>query len=140
MATTKHLPAGGLLLALALPGAAVGADFDGSKTLMCAAIDVVACAEAPRGPVCSNGNARTFELAEFFRIDFGKKEVRATGNNANIVSPVRHQENTETQTILQGVENDRGWSLAVDQESGHFSLSVAGKDLGFMILGACTAL
>ena len=139
MPTTNFYQAAFLLLALALPGAAVAADFDGSKNLICAAIDVVACTEGTRGPNCMQGHARTFDLAEFFTINFKKKEIRATGNNANEVSPIMNQEKTDTQVFMQGVEHERGWTATVDQADGTLTLSVSGQDVSFVIFGACTA-
>ncbi len=139
MHTTIRLAAASLLLAIAMPGAALAADFDGSKSLICAAIDVVACTEGAQGPVCLQGHSRSFDLAEFFRIDFKQKEIRATGNNADAVSPIRNQQKTATQVIMQGVENERGWTAAVDQADGELTLSVAGQDVSFTIFGACTA-
>ena len=142
MHTTIRFPAAclALALALAIPGAAVAADFDGSKNLICASIDVVACTEGARGPVCTQGHSRTFELAEFFRIDFKKKEIRATGDNSEAVSPIRYQEKTDTQIFMQGVEQDRAWTVTVDQADGTLNLTSTGQQLSFMIFGACTAL
>lgn len=139
MHTTIRLAAASLLLAFAMPGAALAADFDGSKNLICAAIDVVACTEGAQGPACMQGHARTFDLAEFFTINFKKKEIRATGNNAAEVSPIKNQEKTATQVIMQGVENDRGWTAAVDQADGTLTLSASGQDVSFTIFGACMA-
>jgi len=139
MLTTNRFRAAFLLLAMALPGAALAADFDGSKNLICAAIDVVACTEGGQGPACMQGHARTFDLAEFFTINFKKKEIRATGNNADSVSPIKNQEKTETQVVMQGVENDRGWTASVDQADGTLTLTASGQDVSFMIFGACTA-
>ena len=72
--------------------------------------------------MCLKGHSGGFELAEFFRIDFQKKEIRATGENVLAVSPIRNLEETEAQIIMQGVENDKGWTTTVNraeqQESG----------------------
>ena len=140
MHTTLRFPVACMALALAIPGAAFAADFDGSKNLICASIDVVACTEGGQGPVCTKGHSRTFELAEFFRIDFKKKEIRATGDNSEAVSPIRYQEKTDTQVFMQGVEQDRAWTVTVDQADGTLNLTSTGQQLSFMIFGACTAL
>jgi hypothetical protein len=139
MRTTNCSQAAFLLLAISLPGAAVAADFDGSKNLICAAIDVVACTEDSQGPICTQGHARTFDLAEFFTINFRKKEIRATGNNISEVSPILNQEKTDTQIFMQGVEHERGWTATLDQADGTLTLSVSGQDVSFVIFGACTA-
>ena len=140
MRTIQRVAAANLLLVLTIPGGAAAGDFDGSKNLICAAIDVAACTEGAQGPECMQGHSRTFGLAEFFRIDFDKKEIRATGNNADVVSPIRNQDKTATQVIMQGVENDRGWTAAVNQSEGTLILTASGQNVSFMVFGACTVL
>ena len=85
------------------------------------------------------GHARTFDIAEFFSINFKKKEIRATGNNADEVSPIKNQEKTDTQVFMQGVEHERGWTATVNRADGTLTLSVTSQDVSFMIFGACTA-
>ena len=123
---------------LLLPGGAAATRFDGASNLVCAAIDVVGCAS---GKSCVEGQARSFELPEFIFVDFANKQLRGTDESGHQeVSPIRNFEATEKQVILQGVENHRGWSVAIDRENGRMTLTSAGGDVGFMIFGACTAL
>jgi len=119
-------------------GGASAAGFDGTANLVCAAIDVVGCVD---GSGCVEGQARTFELPGFMFVDFEKKLIRATGESGHKeVSPIKNFEQTEKQIILQGVENHRGWSAAIDRQSGRMTVTSAGSDVSFMIFGACTAL
>jgi len=121
-----------------LSGGASAAAFDGTANLVCAAIDVVGCVN---GPGCMEGQASTFELPQFMFVDFEKKLIRATGESGhNEVSPIKNFEQTEKQVILQGVENNRGWSAAIDRQTGKMTVTSAGSDVSFMIFGACTAL
>jgi len=121
-----------------LPGAASAAGFDGTTNLVCAAIDVIGCVN---GPGCVEGQAGAFELPQFMFVDFENKVVRATDESGHKeVSPIKNSEQTETQMILQGVENHRGWSAAIDRQTGRMTVSSAGPDVSFMIFGACTAL
>ena len=121
-----------------LPGAASAAGFDGTTNLVCAAIDVIGCVN---GPGCVEGQASSFELPQFMFVDFENKVVRATDESGHKeVSPIKNSEQTETQMILQGVENHRGWSAAIDRQTGRMTVSSAGPDVSFMIFGACTAL
>jgi len=39
--------------------------------------------------------------------------------------------------ILQGVENGRGWTLAITETSGKMVLTVSGNEEGFVVFGAC---
>ena len=112
--------------------------FDGTANLVCAAIDVVGCVD---GSGCVEGQARTFELPGFMFVDFVKKLIRATKESGQKeVSPIKNFEQTEKQVILQGVENHRGWSAAIDRQTGRMTVTSAGSDVSFMIFGACTAL
>ena len=123
------------LSAAMLPASAAGLSSTGK--LVCAASGVVACTA---GPNCMQGNPATFDVPRFLFVDFKKKLVtgaEADGDEAE--SPIVNQETTDSRIILQGVENNRGWSIAIDRVSGDMSLSSAGPDVDFMIFGACTA-
>ena len=139
----KRIRASALALGLGmattlLSGGASAAAFDGTANLVCAAIDVVGCVN---GPGCMEGQAGTFELPQFMFVDFEKKLIRATGESGHKeVSPIKNFEQTEKQVILQGVENNRGWSAAIDRQTGRMTVTSAGSDVSFMIFGACTAL
>ena len=121
-----------------LSGGALAGGFDGTASLVCATVDVVACTD---GPVCMQGQAHTFDLPSFMFVDFENKVIRATDESGHKeVSPIRNFEQTKKQMILQGVENHRGWSLAIDRQTGRMTVTSAGPDVSFMIFGSCTAL
>jgi hypothetical protein len=121
-----------------LSGGVTAAGFDGKANLVCAAIDVVGCTN---GPGCVEGRASDFDLPQFMVVDFENKLVRATAESGHKeVSPIRNSEQTEKQIILQGVENHRGWSAAIDRQSGKMIVTSSGADVSFMIFGACTVL
>ena len=58
-----------------LSGGASAAAFDGTANLICAAIDVVGCAN---GPGCMEGQARTFEEEEGSEVDDIRSRVPPT--------------------------------------------------------------
>ena len=120
------------------PGASA-AELDGSRNLVCAAIDIVACAD---GPGCIQGLARTFDLPEFMFVDFKDKVVRAKtqGELRNVVSPIKNAETSNKQLILQGVENGHGWGMSIDRDSGKMTTTISGEYGSFMVFGTCTAL
>jgi hypothetical protein len=129
-----------LVLGLGLTTTALAstAGFDGKTDVVCASVDVVACTE---GPACRQGSAQSFEIPSFIFVDFKKKVVRGTRESgSDLVSPVKNFEVTESQLVLQGIENHRGWTLAIDRQNGSMSLSASGADVGFMIMGTCTAI
>lgn len=121
------------------PVAASAAGFDGSSNLICAANNVVACT---KGSVCVQGEASTFDLPAFMFVDFKAKVVKARteGDTNKIESPIRNFAKSNTQLILQGVENGHGWGMSIDQTGGQMTTTVSGESSSFMIFGACTAL
>ncbi len=121
-------------------GAANAKDkFNGSSNLICATIDVVACMS---GTNCMRGQARTFDLPEFMTIDFEKKIIHVTydGGSTEADSPIRNSEISETQLVLQGVENGHGWSMTIHQDSGRMSIGVIGEEISFAMFGVCKAI
>lgn len=129
------LPALGLT-AMLLPASVSAAGLDGKSKLVCAAIDVIGCTN---GPGCSEGTANSFKIPQFMFVDFKNQEVHATDESGiNVVSKIKSSEITEQQIILQGIENNRGWSVSIDKVNGKLSVSSTGSGVSFMIFGACT--
>jgi len=123
--------------ALLAPGASAEG-LDGSRNMVCAAVNVVACGE---GAHCFQGQARTFELPEFMFVDMKAKVVRATSESPykDVDSPIKNSETTRSQFILQGIENGHGWSMSIDRASGRMAATLSGELVSYMIFGACTA-
>ena|SRR6185436_11101845 len=121
------------------PAGASAAGFDGSSNLICAANNVVACT---KGSICIQGEASTFDLPVFMYVDFKAKVVKARteGDAKQVESPIRNFQKSNTQLILQGIENGHGWGISVDQAGGRMTTTVSGESSSFMIFGACTAL
>ena len=112
-------------------------ELDGSKDIVCAVKDVVACT-ADGG--CAEGRASDFDLPEFVILNAAEKLIRAAHESGHgAVSPVRTMERNGSHLVLQGVENSRGWSIAMDAKTGKMSASVVGDAIDFLVFGACTA-
>lgn len=110
----------------------------GKKDVVCASQEVMACIE---GGTCLQGSPSTFDLPTFMFIHVKEKEIRAVdADGSSLTSPVKTWEVTEQSAILQGFENHRGWTVAINRLDGHFTLSATGPDVNFMIMGACTRL
>ena len=119
-------------------GALAEEPYSGKTNGVCAATHVVACTD---DFVCMQGGASTFDLHPFLFIDIKKDIVRATEHKSeDVTSPILNKEITENAVILQGRENHRGWTVAIDRTDGSFNLSSTGPDLNFMIVGNCVAL
>ena len=121
------------------PAGASAAGFDGSANLICATNNVVACTKSS---VCVQGEASTFDLPIFMYVDFKAKVVKARteGDTKQVESPIRNFQKSNTQLILQGIENGHGWGISIDQAGGRMTTTVSGESSSFMIFGACTSL
>lgn len=116
---------------LSVPGFA--GDFDGSKNLICASVEVVDCMP---GMACLKGTPADAGAPAFMRIDFNKKTV----SGPKRTSPIEALENEEGQLLLHGRELGHGWIMALDGESGRMSVSLVGRNGAFVIFGSCTPL
>ena len=116
----------------------VASGLDGSSDIACAVMDVVACAE-DKG--CVQNTARGFDLPEFIILDSKKKVLRAAYESGHkAVSPVKNFEHSGNHFILQGVENGRGWNIAIDTRNGKMNGSAVGDAVSFLVFGTCTTL
>jgi hypothetical protein len=136
----KRLNTAALLCLMLIVSAAADAasKFDGSSNLICAAMDITACVD---GVTCAKGQARTFDLPEFLTVNFKKKIIRADYDGDKTAdSPFKNFESTDSQLIMQGVENEHGWTMAISKETGRMSVSAVGEEVSFTMFGACKAL
>jgi len=120
-------------IALGAAWASPAADFDGSKTIICAPIEAMDCSP---GVVCSKGTPNDIGAPAFLRIDFGKKVVIGPKRNTPIVAV----EKDETQVLLQGFELGYAWSIAVNQQDGEMSATLTNHEGAFVLFGPCTPL
>jgi len=120
-------------LGLAVAGSAVGADFDGSKPLICAPVEALDCSA---GEACEKSTPDEVGAPAFLRIDFQKKIVRGTKRD----SPVSVIEKSESDTLLLGTELGYGWTVAIDAQSGRMSATLTDNEGVFVLFGYCTPL
>ena len=126
----------GLMLSVSV-AANAASQFDGSTNLLCAAFDITACVD---GITCAKGEARTFDMPEFLMVDFKKKSIHADYDGGKTAdSPFMNYQSTDNQLIIQGVENDHGWSMAISKNTGRMSVSSVGEEVTFTMFGACRA-
>lgn len=128
-----------MLLALTtFSGFATADKLNDSSKIVCSSVDVIAC---QHGANCVNGSSQSFELPNFMFIDFKGKSISAKNHaGKEFISPIKNFEVTESQLIIQGVENHRGWNAAIDRASGRLSVSSVGNEVSIMIFGACTKI
>lgn len=127
------------MMAPFISGAASASGMDASKSIVCAVVDVVGCTETG---ACMEGTARGFDLPEFLIVDAQKSAVQAAyeAGHKDVSSPVKSSQKSGDHLIVQGVENGRGWDIAINTKSGRMSASGVGDEVSFLLFGACTSL
>jgi hypothetical protein len=122
-----------LLLAFAglAAGAAVAADFDGSKPLICSTMEAHDC-EA--GESCERSLPDVLGLPQFVRIDFAAQAL--TGPKRT--TPIKSIERSPGQVLMQGTELGFGWTLALDTASGKLAATLVNLENAVIVFGACT--
>jgi hypothetical protein len=111
--------------------AVFGADFDGSKPLICATVDAHAC---DPGEVCLRGLPDSIGIPEFMRIDFAKKTIAGPKRTTQI----RYMDKSADQVLLQGTELGYAWTIALDTADGSMTLTLVSRDDAFTVFGYCT--
>ena len=122
---------------------ALAGDFDGSKPLICAVIDLVECQP---GGKCQQVTAEDVGIPQFLKINFKEKKISAIlADGSKRSTPIENFEKIDGKVIIQGAEDGIegvrdgvGWSLAIAEETGKTVLTASGDEVGFVIFGACT--
>jgi len=130
--------------ALALPFSAGAANFDGTAPVLCATLEAVQCAKT-RGSShdCARGNAQALNVPQFIKLDFAKKQVTATAESGvDQKSSIASVGRANGHLILQGSDSGsgRGWTLVLEENTGHMTASAVGDEEGMIVFGACTQL
>jgi hypothetical protein len=118
------------LLALGAAPTMAG-DFDGSRVLICAPVQAFDCAA---GEDCGKGLPEEIGAPAFMRIDLANKAVIGPKRT----TPILWSEKSDAQLLLQGAELGYGWVIAVDQETGKMTATLANHENVFVLFGACT--
>ena len=126
---------------LSLAGAAdpaLAGGLDGIAPIVCAMSETFDCAS---GRQCVADSPEAINLPRLVRFDFAAKKafaIQASGEER--ASPISLQESRERELILEGVQNGFAWSMAISQESGQMSLTIAGGGGGYVVMGSCMAM
>ena len=120
-----------------LPVYAEAGDFDGSKPLIGAVIDVYECVS---NGSCEQVTVEELNFVRFLEINFQKKEITGTRANGQLLtSKIKSKGSMFVMLVLQGVEDGKGWTLAISETTGKMVLTISGDDEGFVVFGACMA-
>ena len=124
----------GLLLACAPLARAA----EGEKTpLLCAPGQQIQCDDDGE---CVRGTVQGARLPRFIRVDFATQQLSGEVDEGKLVTPIKNRQQLDDMLILQGTENGRGWSMAINEKSGEMTLTVSSDQVGFVVFGACMRL
>lgn len=121
-----------LVMAATAPAGAAG--FDGKSPLECAPASASQCDTAA---ACESVTLDEIGLSGPLRVDFEAKKLLSLDGQRS--SPIRSVEVDEKTLILQGSQNGRGWSVAIDRASGAMSGTIAEIEGAFVLAGSCKA-
>ena len=128
------------MAALALGAACTGAaaeGLDGTTPILCAASTVVVCA---RPGECVVGPPEAVNLPVFWHIDPAGKTIQSKRESGETrKSGITTVSASGGKLVLQGSDEGLGWSVSVEQANGRMVLT-AGREDGYVVFGACTAL
>jgi len=133
---TKTCSFVGLMIASA---SLLAADFDGTKPMLCASLDVLECVD---GRSCEAVAADAVDAPQFITVDLKNNTLKLDSSGRPQSAELRNRENLNGRLVVQGVgaETGLGWTFSVDQETGRFVVSASGDEVAFIIFGACTSL
>jgi hypothetical protein len=111
--------------------AVFGADFDGSRRLICATIDAHAC---DPGESCLRGLPDDIGAPRFLRVDFAEKTIAGPKRT----TPIRYIDTSADQVLMQGTELGYAWTIVIDKEDGSMTMTLVNRDDTFVVFGYCT--
>jgi hypothetical protein len=124
-----------VVLLVAPLGASLAGDFDGSEKLRCVPTDATECSGAGE---CSRVMVEEINIPRWISVDFKKKKLSGTDSDGEDESTaIENVRVNDGQTILQGAESGRAWSMVIDQISGDMTIAIAGDETGFVLFGVC---
>jgi hypothetical protein len=110
---------------------AFGADFDGSKRLICATVDADAC---DPGEACLRGLPDDVGAPRFMRIDFAEKVIAGPKRT----TAIRYMDTGADQILMQGTELGYAWTVVLDKTDGSMSMTFVNREDTFVVFGYCT--
>jgi hypothetical protein len=124
-----------VVLLVAPLGVSLAADFDGSKKLRCVPTDASECSGAGE---CKRVTVEEINIPKWITVDAKKKKLSGMDSDGEEESTaIESVKVNDGQTILQGAEGGRAWSMVIDQMTGDMTVAIAGDETGFVLFGVC---
>lgn len=115
---------------------ALAEDVRDSDRIICSTNEVILCVE--HGD-CFNLVPDDLDIPHFLVVDLKNKTLSTTDASPNPrTSEVDNMKREGIRTYLQGVENERAYSLAIEMDTGLLTGSVLRDGITVNVFGACT--
>jgi hypothetical protein len=108
-----------------------------STPLLCAPGEPIQC---ENNGECTRVTIQSTRLPRFIRVDFAAQQLSGVAEGEKVITAIKNRQQLDGMLILQGTENGRGWSMAINEKSGEMTLTVSGDQVGFVVFGACMRL
>ena len=119
-----------------LPFRMAVAGFDGTAPLICAVVEAFECNLEQD---CNEGTLEQMNIPQFIWIDVANNTISTPeGVGEKRESTIKSFELDNGMLILQGVQNGRGWNIAITEDTGKMTATASSGVGGFVIFGACT--
>lgn len=116
--------------------AAQADDVAGIDRILCATSKIMLCVE---DGICFEISILDSDAPQFLIIDTKKKMMSTTeASGEKRESSVANLIRDGGRIFLQGVENNRAYSILIEEESGRFSAAIARDGITNSVFGACT--
>jgi hypothetical protein len=110
----------------------------GADRILCVPQEIAFC---PPGDECVEGAPADWNVPDFLILDVPAKRLSTTGAvERPRATTVGRLERADGMIVLQGVENQRAYSIQIHEESGELSAAVSTPAANISIYGVCTAV
>lgn len=89
---------------------------------------------------CTRVTIQSTRLPRFIHVNFVAQQLSGVTEGQKVVTTIKNRQQLDGVLILQGSENGRGWSMAINEKSNDMTLTVADDQVGFIVFGSCTRL
>ena len=123
-------------VALAACSTAQADDVADTDRILCSASEIMLCVEDGE---CFQISVLDADAPQFLIIDTKKKMISTTeASGDKRESPVANMSRNGGRIFLQGVENNRAYSILIEEEMGRFAAAIALDGITHSVFGACT--
>lgn len=117
---------------LSLATAAAAEDFDGSRPLICKAVDGHDCLPTER--TCKPLKPEKGKDLNL-KIDVASKTVKSPFRNALL--PIQNVMNNTASLVLQGASSPLVWNATVHRTTGRLTIAIIDREGAYVVFGQC---